>query len=129
MIVDGTARKACNSPSCTIAGITEQVDWVLRPNITYLRSDGLTPIFTADLNGVVTSLLTSPDLINTEVFTGLSTNWLTSSTCNSWTNPTIDPPFGSVGSSNQTVVSGILKLYSQECNRVLSLYCVEQHLT
>jgi hypothetical protein len=53
MIVDSTPiqRRACIYANCATTGITAHVNWVLRPNVTYVREDGL-PIFTANWNGV-----------------------------------------------------------------------------
>ncbi|MBX3721187.1 MAG: DUF1554 domain-containing protein [Turneriella sp.] len=49
-----TLRRACTTSYCsgTTTGISEGIDWVLRPNTTYLRAlDGL-PVFTANYNGI-----------------------------------------------------------------------------
>lgn len=145
MIVDesgcgGSAcRKACTSGNCSTNGIAEHIDWVLRPNVTYVRSDGLTPIFTANWNVVFdfdtaannpsrqTSLANKILESGPYSWTGLQNNaadaWETTSmTCDNWANTVSD---GIYGNSNATT-SSILGVNYMSCGSSLYLYCVEQ---
>lgn len=47
-------RRACSTANCAGSGtgVAENIDWVLRPNITYLRGQDSLPVFTANFNGV-----------------------------------------------------------------------------
>lgn len=54
MLVDAASsglRRACTSANCATSGVAEGKDWVLVPNLTYVRADN-TPVFTANFNGV-----------------------------------------------------------------------------
>ena len=55
LLVDAAStslRRACTSGNCLTGGVGEHIDWVLRPNITYLQRIGETAIFTANWQGV-----------------------------------------------------------------------------
>ena len=125
MLVDNTPnRKACTSANCATSGITENIDWVLRPNITYLKSDGITPLFTTNWQGVaIVTLLNSGTM--GEVWTGLTASWTSSAaSCTNWTSNLISvtaPVGDSTGAAN------FLIRYAQTCERAnVALYCVEQ---
>ena len=123
MIVDGTARRACSTASCS-AGITEHIDWVLRPNITYLRGDGVTLIATSDLAGVLPfSLAATITGAGDQAWTGLNTDWTTSAhTCNSWATTTNQGQYGQGNATGGQAISA----NNAACTASLRLYCVEQ---
>jgi len=123
MIVDGTPnRRACTTAFCS-TGVVENYNWVLRPNITYLRADGITPVMTVGWNGVFTTLSNGIGTAG-EVWTGLDSTWTTLGTCTNWTSNSagLSAPVGdSAGGSN------FLHRYLQTCDRLtVNLYCVEQ---
>jgi hypothetical protein len=123
MIVDGTARRACSSISCS-TGITEHIDWVLRPNITYLRSDEVTLIATANFAGVLPfSLAATITGAGDQAWTGLNADWTTSTnTCNSWGTTSDQGQYGQGNATGGQAISA----NNTGCASTLRLYCVEQ---
>jgi hypothetical protein len=117
MIVDGTNRQACTTENCT-TGITQHTDWVLRPNVTYIRPDAsvppvMLPIFTANWNGVFDYSAApgagySPLATTAFYFyTGLSMDWTTNTNvCNGGSGPWTDGTSsnnGARGDASKTV--------------------------
>lgn len=129
MIVDGDTRVACTSSNCTEGGISENIGWVLLPETTYVRTDDDSVIGTTTTAAIFDlSLNLNNSFTNSggEVWTGLSSSWNTSSTCNSWTNDSGDPPYGEVGIATE-IDSEAINVYSQTCDRTtVILLCVEQ---
>jgi hypothetical protein len=133
MLVDGTNRSACSETQgqgfsdCGSQGITAHIDWVLRPNITYVKSDGILPLFTADFNGVFAwgNLAMQLDTDDYVVWTGFSDNerWsVSSSHCSTWSTNT---GLGDYGLANQTGYR-FIKEWNQSCAGEARIYCVEQ---
>jgi hypothetical protein len=85
LIVDGTTRRACTTASCG-GGVAEHVDWVLASDTTYSRPDGTLIGSTNGAGIFVFPLQASIDTVGYSYWTGLSTDW-TSSTddCGDWT--------------------------------------------
>ncbi len=154
MIVDdGTGcsgapcRRACTTANCATpdangVGIQQNINWVLRPGVTYIRSDGVTPIFTANWNGVFefgaggnTNLWpNSVEVLASEVWTGINGIWKSGLICDNWTDNTIGTN-GNIGSSagrdgsNNAAPdnNGALYDFNVTCNDADNkLYCVEQ---
>lgn len=127
MIV-GTGRVACTTANCGTGGASEHTDWVLAPNMNYVRTDN-TLIATSTSAGIFSFPLTAgfaPSGTNPELWTGLTSTWLTSGGANC-TNWTTTGGTGIVGIADLTT-SGAINIYSQNCNRNDSqrLACVEQ---
>jgi hypothetical protein len=131
MIVDGINRRACTTPNCVTNGLEDNIDWVLRPNITYVTNPARLPIFTADWNSVWNFAGTAPtggNLINQisissyEVWTGLTANWLVANfDCGDW----FGGSDGAYGKSDAT--NGVLNNNgTASCTDSKYLYCVEQ---
>lgn len=79
----GTLRRACSTASCS-GGISENVDWPLKPNEQYRRLDKSTVIGTTNGSGIFEFPLTSSITDTaTDIWTGMSsTLWTTNSTQN-----------------------------------------------
>ncbi len=124
LIVDGAVRRACTSPNCTTSGISENIQWVIRPNITYLRGDLFTIIGTANFNGIVPlPLTTSITGAADTAWTGLEIDWTTNSnTCGDWSSIGSLGQYGSGSSTGGFSISTTSTL----CLSALSVYCVEQ---
>jgi len=140
MLVDGTNRRACTTANCAPAapgvGLLEQIDWVLRPNVTYTRADAVTPIFTADWNGVYSiGSVVGSGFVNSisggQFFSGMQTNWTTNSTnnCTSWTLSSGSAAMG----SGSIILLDTVNLWNpigstggNGCNTAFPLACVEQ---
>ena len=95
-----------------------------RPNMTYFRSDGGTPLFTTNAGGVALASLVNFGGTSNEVLTGLNTNWtISANTCTNWTS-NLTGDSASVGDS--TGVANFLRRYMQTYDRPNgALYCVE----
>lgn len=135
MIVNMANRVACSTANCSTGNI-EHADWVLKPNTTYVRSDGLTVIFTADANGVwnfanpLTNSITSTSGWNYQAWTGLNSDWTSAGNSLDCTGWTLISGVGNLGvstgyNSGYSDVYNIIA-YNQNCNLVGRLYCVEQ---
>ncbi|WP_232420848.1 DUF1554 domain-containing protein [Leptospira vanthielii] len=134
LIVDDVNRRACTSVNCTSGGVTEQIDWVLAPNTTYVQAiDTSKTIFISNANGVNTNNLT--DVISpasTGIWTGIRNNpswdWLTYSgfTCSSWTDG-VTTTCGSYGVTSWTD-SRSISIYTVTAGgpTQYNLLCVEQ---
>lgn len=145
MIVDGNTRVACVTDNCTGAGISENIDWVLAPNMAYINEDGLdlgttnqNGIFLLDNNAINTNnkLLNSINNSAQTVWTGFDINWITdpNSLCTlftnePWTSTAVHASFsnyGACGQANQknwNVYAGT----GTDCDvQDVRLYCVEQ---
>ena len=135
MLVDGTVRVACGSGNYNCSdGTIGQKDWVFKPNTTYTQSDGTTPIFTTDANGVfdfgeaLTNTLTNSfDISASTYYTGLLGDWTLNveGMCLYWAKGDFGPGgIGSYGLGDQTNYSSIAG--SDSCEYFRRLICVEQ---
>ncbi len=124
VLVDASLnRRACSSANCTL--VTENINWVLGANITYLRSLDGAVIFTTNSAGIFPfgTASASTDTGSNQYFTGLSSNWtLNGSHCTSWTSNTGS---GRIGSSNQTGGT-MIENGGGGCNTSKKLLCAEQ---
>ncbi|HAM51048.1 MAG TPA: hypothetical protein DCP92_10305 [Nitrospiraceae bacterium] len=124
LMVDGINRDAVKG-----------IDWVLQPNTTYYRADGITVIGTttvtaifpalyADLsNGVIAQQVSDMDG-TTWVWTGIGSgaDFSAGSDCAGWSSASGVGDFGLADSTTQTAFIDMLT----NCDARLSLYCVEQ---
>lgn len=129
-IVDGVTRMACSNPNCS-GGISENVDWVLKPTTDYYRLDGTTDtkVFTTNASGIVnftggSTLLTAIDTSGSW-WTGLDTDWVDFGLFCTITWGSTGGS-SSVGIGNSTSVTAIKNTGSNFCNVSNKLLCVRQ---
>lgn len=126
-IVDGASRMAATLGDATGVSIGSQADWVLNPNATYFRPDGLTPLFTTnssrlfDLNTAVQNPF---DPTVAYYWTGISSDWTSGQNCNSWTNQT--GAFGGHAGDGTTAGVGSASSTAGLCNSNIKLFCIQQ---
>jgi hypothetical protein len=133
LLVDGSNRVACTTANCS-GGTSEHVDWVLKPNTTYVRVDnpgnldGPT-IGTTDSKGLFSFPLLSPFGPDAHLsWHGLNNDWTTSSnTCSAWTDSNSTGSYGMIDSDTVTAIN----YGSSGCNGSSGipnayLICVEQ---
>ncbi len=123
LITDGVNRKACSTPNCS-NGISENLDWVLKPNTNYVRSDRTINIGTTNASAIFTFPITNTISTGSQkTWTGLTANWVTSdSTCSKWNS---NLAFGNVG-SGESLSSDSIYYDAYLCITRSYLYCVEQ---
>lgn len=124
LVVDGVHRVACSTANCS-GGISEHIDWVLQPNTKYVRIDGTTEIGTTDSKGLLQFPLANEFIFQSyDLWTGLNTNWTTSSdNCSGFAS---DQTFGQTGYSNTKDVEAISNRNYVCSYYGISIMCVEQ---
>ncbi|MBM9591236.1 DUF1554 domain-containing protein [Leptospira sp. 201903075] len=133
LIVDNVNRRACTSVNCTSGGVTEQIDWVLAPNTSYVQAlNSSTIIFISDGNGVYNNNLASLISAGAGIWTGIkndpSWDWQTdiTHTCSSWVD-SVSTGCGSYGITSWTDSRSIaITSVKADGNTLKSLLCVEQ---
>ena len=128
LIVDGDNRVACTSPNCS-GGPQEHVNWVLQPDRTYVMTDKITEIGTTNSNGIFPFPLTNAiSSYGKYVWTGMSSDWTTSSTCEEWWSKS-SYKYGNLGISDDADSTAIYSAGATNSTCHYSrgyLYCVEQ---
>jgi hypothetical protein len=124
MLVDGINRYACTSAYCS-GGISENFNWVLKPNATYVRPNGTLIGNTNDRALLTLPLSNSIGESVVQPWTGLNTDWTPdgANNCNGWANA------GSyTGAYGQDINwdAGAIRFDSGTCASSRQLYCVEQ---
>lgn len=103
-----------------------QIDWVLRPNQSYIRPDG-TPIMTTNASGIYIWGADWPASVGTNgnaIWTGLMADWRVDGTrCSNWTDNI--STFGRYATANAVNSMAILS-GSLHCSNTGNLYCVQQ---
>lgn len=119
----GTTRRA----SLTASAGDGQLDWVLRSNQQYRRSDGTTVIGTTGSNALFTfPLAASFGTVGIGFRTGLNVNWTTvGNDCLSWTDGSVGQT-SEIGTANQTNNTAIGGGNITCSNPGYYLMCVEQ---
>ena len=125
-ISDGTNRRACSTDDCS-GGISENIDWVLKPNRSYVRADGTTALFTTNANGIFTSDLTN-SFSGASVYpwTGLKSTFTSDANCSNWSDGTTAASGrrgNTQGTNRTTAISQSTYLCSVDNG---PLICVEQ---
>lgn len=126
---DGSSRVACSTGGCS-GGTSEHVDWVLKPNTNYYRSDGVTFVAKTNANGIFDFTLTNAPHYDTNSinWTGLMFDWRSSPfSCVSWTssNNADTADSGSAGETNFNVIyKNTINCDSNTANH--GILCVEQ---
>lgn len=126
LIVDGNGiRRACLAANC-VNGSSENVDWALKPSTTYLRPNGIL-IGTTNSAGLFNFPLNAPiaDLANQTAWTGLNSDWTSSSTCTDWIDGN-NVNYGIVGAVDKNDLQAINYPNDPTCDTSEHLYCVEQ---
>jgi hypothetical protein len=125
MLVGGVVRRACSTANCS-GGISENIDWVLRPKANYVRPDGTLIGSTNDRALLTFPLSNSIGISGVQPWTGLNTDWTTDGTknCSNWTTDFNE--YGRVGQANLTVSEAIDVSNIRACDDSGPLYCVEQ---
>ncbi|HAK60825.1 MAG TPA: hypothetical protein DCO77_10650 [Nitrospiraceae bacterium] len=120
MVVDGVNRIA----SVTADAGDGQVDWVLKPDTSYFRLDGVTLIGTTNAQGLLNFPLTNSVSTGGTFWSGLSDDWTTNAnTCTGWMDGTAGVQ-GATGSGSATTIS-FLQGGIQNCDVLTTLLCVE----
>ncbi|MBM9590961.1 DUF1554 domain-containing protein [Leptospira sp. 201903075] len=128
LLVDETG---CAGIPCRRASITAnigdgQIDWVLKPNTNYVRSDGVTPIMTTNVNGLFIFGTLTNGWSGSAVtgISGMSGSWIVFGglTC---TNYSLNSGSVTTTQYNQTG-SGSLSGAGLSCGGSYSLLCIEQ---
>ncbi len=126
MTVLSGVRTACSTANCS-GGISEHLDWVVKPNTQYVKTDGAI-IGTSDSKGLFTDTLTNSIGVNNNeyVWTGLATDWtIDGYTCSSWTDTS--GSLGHRGAVSQTdLINMVSPGLSVLCSFAMNFYCVEQ---
>ena len=126
MLVDGVTRRACQNSNCGVSGISEGVDWVLRPGVAYTRPDG-TALGTANTEALFTfSLANSIGTATGNVWTGFhgSNLWTADQHCLGWSDNNMAGT-GNTGNPQNTTNAALFSGAGQ-CSAGQWLYCVEQ---
>ncbi len=141
MIVDDSNRRACTTANCS-GGVSEEIDWVLLPNTTYVRAMDSAVIFTTNSDAIFNFASTLTNSFDTALiyywtgFGNFQPDWRTGNTiclpasgqtCCRWGvggTPT-GADFGGNGVGNATngnsVAYGVLS-----CGVAKKFLCVEQ---
>ena len=125
-----TTRQACSSGNCTTDGSNENVNWVLKPNTTYVWSTA-TPgqvAFITNGTGIAPMpILNQGNPGGFTIWTGLNQDWTTdsSNTCTGWSYSASG--LGRMGNSGVPGNGNFIGTVSRSCadNRQ-RLYCIAQ---
>jgi hypothetical protein len=138
MVVKGTDRRACSTDNCS-GGIAEHIDWVLKANTSYYKTDGTTLIGITNSNGLLGNTVSQAiGDGGSNVWTGITyrdanpmfifmsaQRWLNSgSDCSGWSDNTSNNA-GQVGQMGVTNFNYI-DAGNPVCSNQYSFYCVEQ---
>lgn len=128
LLVDGNNRIACTTANCATGGATENVDWVMSANQTYIRPDG-TVIGTTTAAGILTTF-TNP-IVNSGtdvwVWTGMQANYTTLNDnhhCFEWT--VTGAQSGLAGNAKLGNTGAIYSSATLCSGTIAKLTCVEQ---
>lgn len=126
MLVDGVNRRACQNSNCGVSGISEGLNWVLRPGVAYTRPDG-TALGTANTEALFTfPLANSIGTATGNVWTGFhgTNTWTADVHCLGW----LDNNMANTGNTGnpQNTTNAALFSGAGQCSAGQWLYCVEQ---
>jgi hypothetical protein len=134
-ITDGTVRRACSTTNCT-GGVSENLDWVLKPATAYYKADGTTLVFTTNASGTFSTpsdIKATVGEVTSEFWSGIYSNtasggWttLTPNTCTSWTVTTGSALRGFPGVIPATFTGDWFGKNNATCSTTRNLLCVEQ---
>ncbi|MCB1144914.1 MAG: putative Ig domain-containing protein [Leptospiraceae bacterium] len=132
LLSDSSNRRACTSSDCS--NPSQNIDWVMKANSTYVRSSDYASLFTTNAAGIyVYGTATNPfdSGVAKEYWTGMSlsgfngnwVNYANTGDCTGWTSTSNS---GKVGSSDQTDYTAIRNSSTISCSTAKYLLCVEQ---
>lgn len=126
LIADGANRVACTTANCS-GGASENVDWVLEPYTTYVRSSGGATLFQTNAAGIFVFGAMTNSFTGTAqtYYSGLNGDWTTAIglTCSQWTSTAGNFRYGVGNATNsQSIAMGALSC----ADNFWRLYCVEQ---
>jgi len=139
LLADNTNRFPCHDSGFCTSGVVNSLDWVLRPNITYVRWDDSLPVAKADWSGVfdfsssvfVNPVSNSGDVVWTGIFATNTLNfWQLRSDdkCNAWASTAYNT--NGWGRSDAvdafSISNGSDADQNVSCAEFKRLYCVEQ---
>ncbi|MEQ8352278.1 MAG: DUF1554 domain-containing protein [Leptospiraceae bacterium] len=128
LVTHSTDRIACTTANCS-GGVSENVNWVLKPNTKYVRSDGTTEIFTTNSSGIFPFGTANDGIVDPAtngIPTGLHIDWTNDLNCSDWSGA------GSyeIGAPEELGVDMISLESPTSCGSdlsgILRLACVEQ---
>lgn len=124
LMVDGSERRACSSASCSNAGFSEGVDWVLYRNTSYTRNDG-TAIGSTNSKAIFDFPLTNAfTSVSRNSYTGLKSDWMVGEHCLQWSANGAEE--ADVADAGLTTSGAISNQANVQCVSNLYLICVEQ---
>ncbi|MCB1176279.1 MAG: DUF1554 domain-containing protein [Leptospiraceae bacterium] len=103
-----------------------QTGWVLKPNTTYYKADGVTAVGTTNANALFITNFITPIFTNSKYWTGMNVDWTqkAGSNCSNWTSPTST---SSCGNASLGTPAALLDNWgSVTCGAAQQLLCVEQ---
>lgn len=124
LLAQGGVRMPCN-PGVT-CDISHNIDWVLLPNTTYYRADGLTEIGTTNSAGIFPFPLDAAFSASStaEIWTGLQSTWETGFSCGGWVMNS--SAVGLSWFSDQVAEGSIVADTFADCGVARRLLCVQQ---
>lgn len=126
-LVDDVNRIACTTSNCLTGGLSEHVDWILKPDTTYVRAVDNVTIATTNSVGIFTTQTNDAENppIAASIFTGMNTSgWTTRSGnhCSRWSDGTTGSSGSIAPNSNSLYFSGGVPT----CDTTTVILCVEQ---
>ncbi len=103
-----------------------QINWVLKPNMSYIDFPVTAKAFDTDANAQF--IFGSQNGITASggsYWTGLNADWSTGSNCSNWASQSAGVP-GNAGNASNSSSSGIFSGATTTCDSPLSLVCVQQ---
>ena len=134
LLADGATRRACvmGNENCLPA---DHLDWVMAPDVTYVRTDGSTVIGMTSSAGVIpfsngANLTNSIGTSEVQAFTGMSSDWSLYNGCGGTCNcagflgnsASDQGPVGAASATNHNAIGDT----TIACSATAHLYCVEQ---
>ncbi|PKA03818.1 hypothetical protein CH375_14725 [Leptospira ellisii] len=131
LVSDGVNRRACTTASCS-NGISENLNWILKPNKEYRRKDGTTVIGTTNASGIFSFPLTnSPEtlanlVVTNGIATGFNADWTSNTNdCADWST-NLAGTSSTVGTWDSTDSGLIGGGGTSGCSNTHMTLCVEQ---
>jgi hypothetical protein len=119
-----STRRACSNPVCSVNGIAENLDWVLKASSIYVNSDRKVRLGQTEANGIFLTPIKDFSTSGNNLWTGINFGFTNSpSNCLNWTSNSA----ANLGHVGRVVSSDFIMGESIiNCNILLRLVCVEQ---
>jgi hypothetical protein len=132
MVDSGGNRRACSTQNCG-GGVSENINWVLKPSSTYVRASDNQSIFSTNTSGIfVFGTLTNSFGTGLSYWTGFSSGgsneWVASATnnCSNWGSSSSGGS-ARVGDGSSTSYTSLVNVgLTLTCNNLGRVVCVEQ---